>query len=564
MELSSRTDENILQRSVAESIYFIVLAITLCTCQILNAQTPIFTDVTAETGIDFHHTDGRSGRYYLLEELGSGAAFFDYDNDDDLDIYFVNGTNLPGAQSERQPTNVLYRNNGDGTFTDVTKLGGVGDTGYGVGCCVGDIDNDGYLDIYVTNFGKNVLYRNNGDGTFSDVTDAANVGDGRWGASCAFADYDNDGDLDLYVVNYVEFQMDENRVCHRSGIRTYCPPQAFAGEDDILYRNNGNSSFTQVTQEAGVSNPRGRGLGVVWGDYDNDGFLDLYVANDTNENYLFHNNRNGTFTDVAFYAGCALSEHGKMESGMGVDFGDYDNDGFLDIVVTNFQDEVATLYRNNGNGFFTDVSYTSGTGEKTLPSLGWSVCFFDYDNDADKDLFIANGHVYDNVELFQPATSYSQFNHLFENLGNGTFQEATAHVGADLSHKAPSRGAIFGDYDNDGDIDILVTNSNAKPQLLRNDGGNRNNWIKVRAIGTASNRPGIGTRIKVATGDLRQIAEIKSGSGYLGQNDLSLHFGLGNYTVVDKITAIFPSGRVHEIEAVAANQLIEIEEPLKR
>ena len=347
----------------------------------------MFTDVTAEAGIEFQHTDGRSGRYYLLEELGSGAAFFDYDNDGDLDIYFVNGTYLPGAISESQPTNALYRNNGDGTFTDVTNLSGVGDTGYGVGCCVGDFDNDGYLDIYVTNFGKNVLYRNNGDGSFSDVTDAAGVGDGRWGASCAFADYDKDGDLDLYASNYVEFNIDENKVCHRGGVRTYCPPQAFEGVADVLYRNNGDGSFSEVTQEAGVSNPRGRGLGVVWGDYNNDGFLDLYVANDTNENYLYRNNGDGTFSDAAFFAGCALSEHGKMESGMGVDFGDFDNDGFLDIAVTNFQNEVATLYRNNGNGFFTDVSYPSGTGEKTLPSLGWSVCFFDYDNDADKDLY---------------------------------------------------------------------------------------------------------------------------------------------------------------------------------
>ena len=564
MVLSSRTDEKIPRQSVTKSVHFIVLAIWLCTCQILNAQTPIFTDVTREAGIEFQHTDGRSGQYYLLEELGSGAAFFDYDNDDDLDIYFVNGTYLPGAHAERQPTNALYRNNGDGTFTDVTNLSGVGDTGYGVGCCVGDFDNDGYLDIYVTNFGKNVLYRNNGDGTFSDVTDAANVGDGRWGASCAFADYDKDGDLDLYAANYVEFKLDENKVCHRGGVRTYCPPQAFEGVADVLYRNNGDGSFSEVTKEADVFNPRGRGLGVVWGDYDNDGYLDLYVANDTNENYLYRNNRDGTFSDAAFFAGCALSEHGKMESGMGVDFGDYDNDGFLDIAVTNFQNEVATLYRNNGNGFFTDVSYPSGTGEKTLPSLGWSVCFFDYDNDTDKDLFIANGHVYDNVELFDPSTAFAQTNHLFENLGNGSFEEVTDQIGTDFSRKTPSRGAVFGDYDNDGDIDILVTNSNSKPQLLRNDGGNRNNWVKVRAIGTASNRAGIGTRIKVMAGGLSQMAEVKSGSGYLGQNEIALHFGLGEFDIIDKIVVIFPSGRVREVEAVPANQLIRIEEARER
>ena len=527
----------------------------------LAAQTLTFTDVTAEAGIGFKHTSGRSGEFYFVEQLGSGAAFFDYDNDGDLDIYFVDGADLPGFQSKKPPTNHLYQNNGDGTFTDVTDFAGVGDKSYGIGCCVGDYDNDGHLDLYVTNFGKNRLYRNNGDGTFSDVADQTNVGDVRWGASCAFADYDNDGHLDLYVTNYVQYQLDQNKTCQNKGVHTYCRPQEYAGEVDILYRNRGDGTYTEVTQAAGVYQPRSRGLGIVWGDYDSDGYIDLYVANDTNENHLFYNNGDGSFSDMAFFAGVALSENGEMGSGMGVDFGDYDNDGRLDIMVTNFQDEVATLYHNDGDGFFSDASYISGTGESTYASLGWSVCFFDYDNDGAKDIFIANGHVFSDVELFNSETTYAQVNHLFRNLGGGVFQEITAHVGLDLSQKAPSRGAAFGDYDNDGDIDILVTNNNGKPQLLRNDGGNRNNWVKVHIRGTASNRAGIGTRIEVVTGDVSQMAEVKSGSGYLCQNALALHFGLGSHTVIDKIIATFPSGRVYQMKAVLVNQVIEITEP---
>ena len=540
---------------------FILLLFTPLT---LAAQTLTFADVTTEAGIDFKHTNGRSGEFYFVEQLGSGAAFFDYDNDSYLDLYFVNGADLPGSESEESPTNRLYRNNGDGTFTDVTEIAGVGDKSYGVGCCVGDYDNDGYLDLYVTNFGKNRLYRNNGNGTFTDIADQANVGDMRWGASCAFADYDNDGHLDLYVTNYIQYQLDKNKICENKGVRTYCNPQEYIGEADVLYRNNGDGTYAEVTQAAGVYQPRSRGLGVVWGDYNNDGYSDIYVANDTNENHLFRNNRDGSFSDEAFFAGVALSEDGEMGSGMGVDFGDYDNDGRLDIMVTNFADEVATLYHNDGDGFFSDASYISGTGESTYTSLGWSVCFLDYDNDGVKDIFIANGHIFGNVEEFNPETTYAQVNHLFRNIGGGSFQEVTANVGLDLAQKAPSRGAAFGDYDNDGDIDILVTNSDGKPQLLRNDGGNRNNWVKVKIRGITSNRAGIGTRVEVVTGDVSQMAEVKSGSGYLCQNALVLHFGLGEHTIVDKIVATFPSGRVHKVEAAPANQAIEITEPSEK
>jgi len=527
----------------------------------LNSSGAVtFTDVTSEIGLDFKHTDGRSGRFYFLEELGSGAAFFDYDNDNDLDIYFVNGSDLPGYNSAKKPINQLYQNDGRGKFTDVTLQAGVGDLGYGVGCCVGDYNNDDYLDLYVTNYGNNVLYKNRGDGTFVDVTDQANVGDSRWGSSCAFADYDNDGDLDLYVTNYVQFDFEKHKTCRFNDVETYCQPQDFQGQSDLLYQNNGNGTFTNVTREAGVYNSRGRGLGVVWGDYDNDRDPDLYIANDTNDNYLYQNNGHGKFTNVAFYAGVALGENGEMGSGMGTDFGDFNNDGFLDLIVTNFQDEVAILYKNEGNGFFSDITYISGIGEKTLSTLGWGTAFFDCDNDGDKDLFIANGHVCDNINQIYPEKTYPQTNQLFENLGNEVYREMTAFAGDSLRRKAPSRGAAFGDYDNDGDIDILVTNSNSKAQLLRNDGGNRKNWIKIQIVGETGDQSGIGTRVEVTCKSLVQIAEVKSGSSYLCQNDLTLHFGLDDHKVVDKVTATFLNGSVCETKPVPVNQTIRIYE----
>ncbi|HIA64756.1 TPA: CRTAC1 family protein [Candidatus Poribacteria bacterium] len=525
---------------------------------LLSLGAVTFTDVTSEIGLDFKHTDGRSGRFYFLEELGSGAAFFDYDNDNDLDIYFVNGSNLPGHNSAKRPINQLYQNDGRGKFTDVTLQAGVGDLGYGVGCCVGDYNNDGYLDLYVTNYGNNVLYQNNGNGTFADVTDQANVGDSRWGSGCAFADYDNDGDLDLYVANYVQFDFEKHKTCRFNDVETYCQPQDFQGESDLLYQNNGNGTFTDVTQEAGVYNSRGRGLGVVWGDYDNDKDPDIYDANDTNDNYLYQNNGHGKFTNVAFYAGVALGENGEMGSGMGTDFGDFNNDGFLDLIVTNFQDEVAILYKNEGNGFFSDITYISGMGEKTLSTLGWGTTFFDYDNDGDKDLFIANGHVCDNINQIYPEKTYPQTNQLFENLGNEVFREVATFIGSGSHQKTSSRGATFGDYDNDGDIDILITNSNRKAQFLRNDGGNQKNWIKVQIIGETSNRSGVGTRVEVTCKDLVQIAEVKSGASYLCQNDFILHFGLDGYDAIDKIIATFANGSICEIKQVSVNQTIQI------
>jgi len=533
-----------------------------------------YIDVTKEAGITFKHVNGWTGKRYFIETMGPGVAFLDYDNDGYLDIYFVNGAELPGITydvgevAETSPTNVLYRNAGDGTFADVTQQAGVGDTGYGVGCCVGDYDNDGHDDFYVTNFGANVLYHNSGDGTFTDVTDKAGVGGGnKWSAGCAFLDYDNDGDLDLYVVNFVyfDFEVEKDRKYLIKGFMVYAAPENFSGRSDTLYRNNGDGTFTDVTQQTGIFNPNGKGLGMVCGDYDNDGDVDIFVANDATPNFLYRNDsvkstKDITFTEVALFAGVALSEDGVAENGMGTNMGDYDNDGFLDIVVNNFQGQTSSIYHNEGNGFFMEVSYASGVGEKTLNYLSWGTAFFDYDNDGYQDLFIANGHVHDNIELFDDSTTAAQQNLLLENNRDGTFTNVSQTSGPGLQIKQVSRGAAFGDYDNDGDIDILVVNSNQSPSLLKNEGGNQKNWLMFKTIGTTSNRDGIGARITVKSGQRSQIREVKSGGSYLSQSDMRVHFGLDTATKADVVEIRWPSGLVETFKDVKANQFLVVTE----
>ena len=520
-----------------------------------------FTEVTAQAGIRFKHSDGRSGQRYFLETLGAGAAWFDYDKDGDLDIYFVNGASLPGAELGHSPTNSLYRNNGDKTFTDVTEEAKVGDGAFGFGCCVGDYDNDGWLDLYVTNFGANVLYRNNGDGSFTDVTEMAGVGDKRWSGSAAFADYDKDGDLDLYVANYLDYRLEDNTICHRGDLRVYCPPADFTGVADALYRNNGDGSFTDVTRESGVFNSEGKGLGVVWGDYDNDTYPDVFVANDTTADMLYRNNGDGTFMDVALFVGVALGAKGIPMGGMGTSFGDYDNDGELDIVVTNFQDDPNSLYHGEGDGTFADASYASRLGGVSLPYVGWGVDFVDLDNDGLVDLFVGNGNIYDNVEKFDPGYTYPQRNHIYRNLGNGTLNEISSQCGPGLDLIKVSRGAAFGDYDNDGDIDILVTNSNQTPDLLENESTNQYNWLNLRLVGTTSNRDAIGARVTVIAPGLEpQLREVKSGSSYLCQSDMRLHYGLGQASMVTRIEIRWPSGLEESFEEVKTNQFLEIRE----
>ncbi len=545
--------------SVHRSLYFracVVSIVILCLSSTVADTQLQFTDVTAKTGIDFQHEDGRSGAFYFLETLGAGAAWFDYDQDGDIDIYFVNGADLPGMKSDVPPANALYRNDGDGSFTDVTGDAGVGDPGYGFSCTVGDYDNSGFPDLYITNFGANVLYRNNGDGTFTDVTTQTGLGDSLWGASAAFADYDNDGNLDLFVANYVQFDIENNPECGTIGVRTHCGPGAFMGTASVLYRNVGDGTFTDVTDKAGVWNPNGKGMGIIWCDYDNDADLDLFVANDKVEDWLYRNEGDGTFTDVGLTSGVALNEMGAAYSSMAPIFGDIDNNGWFDLVITNFQDEPNSVYYNDGDGFFSDITYRSGIGGPTLTRLAWGADFADLDNDGWADLFVATGHLEEKVHLLNPTTTYPQQNQLFMNRGGRTFDDVSDSSGDGLLLKKVSRGAAFGDYDNDGDIDILVTNSNQTPDLLRNDTVNQNHWLVFATIGTKSNRSGIGTRITISAGESTQMREVKSGGSYPSHSDLRLHFGLGESAVAEHVEIRWPSGLVEHYENIDANRFL--------
>ena len=520
-------------------------------------QSVRFTDVTAELGIEFRHVNGESGKKYFIEPIGSGVALFDFDNDADLDLYFVNGSDLPGMTSSVQPTNRFYRNDG-GTFTDITDEASVGDTGYGLGCCVGDYNNDGFTDLYVTNYGPNVLYRNNGDGTFTDVANTAGVDGNRFSSGCAFVDVDADGDLDLYVVNYVQFDPDTNPECTRQGVRTYCTPEALLGVADVFYRNNGDGTFTDVSARAGVGTTNGKGLGVVCGDIDNDGDVDIFVANDTTPNFLYRNERNGVeMTEDALFAGVALSEEGRAYSGMGANLGDFDNDGYLDIAITNFQDQTNSLYHNAQSGFFTEMSFATGIGERSLPYLAWGVDFIDVNNDGWLDLFIANGHLDDNIAEIDPIGTYAQPNQLFLNHRGIRFSE---NPDAAIAEQKVSRGTAFGDMDNDGDIDIVVSNLKDTPTVLRNDSDNASRWLAIKLIGTHCNRDAIGARVTVVAGGLTQMREVKSGSGYLSQNDLRLHFGFADATRVDTLTVRWLCGSVQTLQNVETNRVLVISE----
>ena len=516
-----------------------------------------FTDITAELGIEFRHTNGERGEKYFIEPIGSGVALFDFDNDGDLDLYCVNGSTLPKIDTPMPPTNVLYRNDG-GVFTDVTSEVSVGDTGYGLGCCVGDYNNDGFTDLYVTNYGANVLYRNNGDGTFTDVADIAGVAGDQFSSGCAFVDLDADGYLDLYVVNYVQFDPATNPECTRLGVRTYCTPEALPGSVDTLYRNNGDGTFTDISEKAGIGATSGKGLGVVCGDIDNDGDVDIFVANDTTPNFLYRNEHDSLkMTEDALFAGVALSEEGRAYSGMGANLGDFDNDGYLDIVITNFQDQTNSLYHNAQSGFFNEVSFAKGIGERSLPYLAWGVDFIDFNNDGWLDLFVANGHLDDNIAEIDPIGTYTQPNQLFLNNRGVNFSE---NPDATIAQRKVSRGTAFGDIDNDGDVDVVISNLKDSPTILRNDGGNTSQWLSVKLIGTHCNRDAIGARVTVISGDLTQIREVKSGSGYISQNDLRLHFGLADAARVDTLTVRWGCGKVQTLRDVETNQVLVISE----
>ena len=518
------------------------------------SQSKVSFIAVTKSGIDFKHTDGKSEKRLFNEFLGSGGGFFDYDNDGDLDIYLVNGASQIASPDKNPSTNALYRNNGDGSFSNVTELTGTGSTSYGTGCTVGDYDNDGDLDLYIANFGPNVLYQNSGKGTFIDVSMQSGVANSQWGTSCAFADVDNDGNLDLYITNYADYAVKNDKKCYVRGIWQYCGPRAYPPDTDIFYHNNGNGIFTDLTEKSGFLDvPACHGLGVAFGDYDNDGDQDLYVANDQDPNFLFQNQGSGKFEETALLSGVSYSDMGKEEAGMGTIFGDYDNDGLLDLTVSNFQKETNTLYHNEGSGFFADVTTLAGIGEITYSYLGWGIAFFDYNNDGYKDIFVANGHVLDNITDIDRSTTYPQRNLLFRNLGDGTFEDVSNQSGSGLTLQKVSRTVALGDYDNDGDLDILVTNWNQTADLLRNEGGNLNNWIQINVVGTKSNKSGIGTRIKLVAGNLKQYQEVQSGGSYLAFSDLRTHFGVGNAKRIDLVEILWPSGHIDKYKDLAVN-----------
>jgi hypothetical protein len=431
-----------------------------------------------------------------------------------------------------------------------------------MGACAADYDNDGQEDLYLTNFGSNVLYHNNGDGTFSDVTEKAGVGFSSWGSSCAFADIDHDGYLDLFVVNYVDFAINNNKFCGSlvEGLRSYCHPNVYRGLPNVLYRNNGDGTFTDITLAAGVFSHAGKGLGIAFGDYNNDGWSDIYVANDSVANFLYRNLGNSTFSEVGLSAGVAVDENGLPKAGMGTDWGDFDNDGLLDIYVTNLNSQTNTLYRNNGGGLFTDVTWQAGLGEPTLPFVGFGTAFLDYDNDGHLDIVVANGHILDNVSQSRDNITYAQRNLLFRNEGNGTFKEIGLSAGPGFGLEKVSRGLAVGDIDNDGDLDLLINNCNQTADLLRNDNHTKNHWLLIKTVGTKSNRDGIGTRLTLTANGVTQIREVKAGSSYQSQNDTRTHFGLGKASSVDRLELRWPSGTLDALKDLTADQIVTVRE----
>ena len=522
-----------------------------------------FTDVTAQAGIRFKHNTGAFGKKFLPETIGSGGAFLDYDNDGWQDILLVNSMDWP-ENKKRRSFPALYKNNKDGTFTDVTQQAGLGVEMYGIGVAIADYDNDGNDDIYITCVGPNRLFRNLGGGKFLDVTGRAGVGDPGFSTAAAWFDFDNDGKLDLFVGNYVEWSPETDQHCTLDGKnKSYCTPRNYKGQSPTLYRNRGNGTFENVTARAGLNEPGGKTLGVALLDYDDDGWIDLFVANDTEPNKLYRNNRNGTFTDNAVVAGVAFSEAGTARAGMGVDAADYDGSGKQSVVIGNFTNESIALYHNDGSGLFTDEAPASGIGKVSAQSLTFAVFFFDYDLDGLLDIFAANGHVSDDISVVQPTVKYAQPPHLFRNRGRKKFEEVTAKLGRALGRAIVGRGAAYGDIDNDGDLDLLIMTNNGAARLLRNDNANQNDLLRLKTVGAKANRNGIGAKVVVKTSKGKTIhGMVRTGSSYCSQSEMPLTFGLGKPEegVTLNLEITWPGNQKETIANIKPNQFVIVQE----
>ncbi len=530
------------------------------------ARVPVtFTDVTAEAGIDFVHHNGRSGRKYLPETLGSGCAFFDYNNDGRPDIFLVNSR--PWRAGAEPITSKLYRNEGGGRFTDVTEAAGLARELFGLGASAADYDNDGFVDLYVTVLDGDRLFRNRGDGTFADATAAAGIDNARFGTSAAWVDYDLDGHLDLFVANYVQWSIEEDLWCSMDGAKkSYCTPESYPGQPSVLYRNRGDGTFEDVSERAGVADPTAKALGIAVFDYDGDGLPDIFQANDTEPNKLYRNEGDGTFSEHGIPAGIAYAETGEARGAMGVDAADYDRSGRFHLVVGNFANEKLNLFHNEGNGLFVDDAQTTAIGRDSLLSLTFGAFFFDYDLDGHPDIFCANGHLDEEIEVVQPAVRFAQPPQLFRNDGTGGFELANGDVGADFGEPLVARGAAYADYDGDGDLDILVTTNDGPAKLLRNDGGNANGYLRVRLQGRESNRDGLGAQVALVSASGRQVQLVRGGSSYCSQSETVATFGLGGDGAVASLEVRWPSGAVDTFEELTPNrEFVVVEgEPLRR
>lgn len=521
-----------------------------------------FVDVAASAGVTFHHVNGASPERHLHEIMSGGGLLLDFDNDGWLDVFLVDGGSLTDPAVASRARHRLFRNRGNGTFEDRTASSGIVSRGYGMGACSADYDNDGFPDLYVTAVGGNALYRNVGGRSFVDVTRTAGLGAATFSASCAFGDVDRDGDVDLFVVNYVDARLDNNVFCGDASkrMRVYCHPLNFKPLSNVLYRNDGHGTFTDVSRESGVGAHRGNGLGVVMGDYDDDGWLDIFVANDSTPNSLFHNDRQGRFSEVALQSGVAMASDGRARAGMGTDFGDVDGDGGLDLFVTNHELETHTLYRNLGKGLFSEVTSEAGLSTPTLPFVGFGTALVDHDNDGDLDIGIVNGHVVNIPTLVRPGATLAQRKLLFVNDGRGRMREIGRQAGPGFADERVGRTFVAGDIDNDGDLDFLATNNGGDAELLRNELASAGRAVSFRLIGTVSNRSAVGARIRAVAGGRVFVREVKAGSSYLGQNDLRQHIGLGAIPRLEKVEIRWPNGTVETISDVAAGQQVTVTE----